>query len=236
MSTKKAGETTNLACRTLRELKIGIREGFPYAFNCSWSNQTIFPLKHFSCLVPDNWEELKRTFFFLTLVSEISSDSLVVKFFVRFPTYPLCFGFCNRIVLPIALGNVSLQSLSSPRRVCALTDQQECWRATQAQSPFLIAEENSGSYWTVLELTRTHRCHFICPLPMTRLESLHCFHIIYHSDNITNPKGVELQEKKSHKLFGGWSQRKKKKIPTPTLSNPNQTRSPSTQKPRHYKT
>lgn len=37
---------------------------------------------------------------------------------------------------------------------------------------------------------------------MTRLESLHCFHIIYHSDNITNPKGVELQEKESHKLLG----------------------------------
>lgn len=44
MSTKKAGVyKENLARRTLRELKIGAREGFLYAFNCSWSDQTIFP-------------------------------------------------------------------------------------------------------------------------------------------------------------------------------------------------
>lgn len=114
-----------------------------------------------------------------------------------------------------------LQGLSSPGKVCVLTDQQECWRAMQAQS--LIAWENSGSYWTVLELARTHRCHFICPLPMTRLESLHCFHIIYHSDNITNPKGVELQEKESHKLLGDEARKKNSHQPlhvTPTLRNP----------------
>lgn len=59
---------------------------------------------------------------------------------------------------------------------------------------------------------------------MTRLESLHCFHIIYHSDNITNPKGVELQEKESHQLLGDEARKKNVAIspftPPPPSENP----------------
>lgn len=74
---------------------------------------------------------------------------------------------------------------------------------------------------------------------MTRLESLHCFHIIYHPDNITNPKGVELQEKESHKLLGDEARGKKeKKEKNPTISPstpPPPPENPTNKKPIYSK-
>lgn len=106
-------------------------------------------------------------------------------------------------------------------------------------SPHLMlrAWGSSGGYWAVLELevACTHRCHLICPFPMTRLEPLHCFHIIYHPDHITNPKGVELQEKESHKLLGDEATQTQKDnkltviSPSAPLPESQQTRHPPSQ-------
>lgn len=142
----------------------------------------IFPL---FCLIPDNQGGQKKT-----LVMETSPMSWwQPNPFCQIPPCPIWVPWSPR---------------ATSSRGWAGISQQEFWGGTQAHVEVLRAWGSSAGYWTVLELelVHTHRCHLICPLPMTRLEALHRFHIIYHPDHITNPKRVELQEKESHELLG----------------------------------